>query len=162
MGPSPLASHPTGKLRLGHTLKRREDTTGWRLDLTRVRDSHKTSRFYGPFAAALPSELNGVLSASAALLEMEPGGTEAYIFHPVRSGTLDRPMESSAFSLYIKRLFKSLIGVEVAPKTLRCNPAPPDRLPDQPLSIRALFMQIDFHNMAAGEHGMSRDSEVRR
>ena len=34
------------KLRLGHTLKRREG--GWRLDLTKQRDGHKTTRFYGP------------------------------------------------------------------------------------------------------------------
>jgi hypothetical protein len=34
------------KLRLGHTLKRLEGG-GWRLDLTKQRDGHKTSRFYG-------------------------------------------------------------------------------------------------------------------
>ena len=31
------------KLRLGHTLKRRDDG-GWRLDLTKARDGHKTSK----------------------------------------------------------------------------------------------------------------------
>jgi hypothetical protein len=34
------------KLRLGHTLKQ-ADGGGWRIDLTKQRDGHKTSRFYG-------------------------------------------------------------------------------------------------------------------
>ena len=76
-------------------------------------------RFYGPFAAALPDELNSVLNAYASVLELEMGGTEAYLFHPVRSGATDRPIESSAYTAYVKRLFKNLIGVELAPKTLR-------------------------------------------
>ena len=132
------------KLRLGHTLKRREG--GWRLDLTKQRDSHKTSasphfentprtcplftprhhtpsgRFYGPFAAALPDELNGVLNAYAAVLALEVGGECAYLFYPVRSGAIDRPIESSAYTAYVKRLFKNLIGIELAPKTLRFGP----------------------------------------
>ena len=136
------------KLRLGHTLKRREGG-GWRLDLTKARDGHKTSaqplayadmlrtrlsfnvqrwsvitcvctgRFYGPFAAALPDELNGVLDAYSSTLELEVGGTEAYLFHPVRSGAIDRPVESSAWTSYVKSLFTRLVGTGVAPKTLR-------------------------------------------
>lgn len=105
------------KLRLGHTLKRREG--GWRLDLTKARDGHKTSRFYGPFAAALPDALNGVLNAYCATLELEMGGNEAYLFHPARAGAIDRPIESSAYTAYVKALFNRLIGVQLAPKTLR-------------------------------------------
>ena len=105
------------KLRLGHTLKRREG--GWRLDLTKARDGHKTSRFYGPFAAALPDALNGVLNAYAAVLELEVGGGDAYLFHPIRSGAIDRPVESSAWTAYVKSLFTRLVGTGVAPKTLR-------------------------------------------
>ena len=37
-------------------------------------------RFYGPFAAALPDELNSVLNAYASVLELEMGGTEAISF----------------------------------------------------------------------------------
>ena len=105
------------KLRFGHTLKRREG--GWRLDLTKARDGHKTSRFYGPFAAALPDELTGVLNAYAAVLELEVDGTEAYLFHPTRSGAIDRPVESSAWTAYVRALFTRLVGSAVAPKTLR-------------------------------------------
>ena len=39
------------KLRIGHTLKRvpasASEPAGWRIDLTKQRDGHKTSRFYG-------------------------------------------------------------------------------------------------------------------
>ena len=42
------------KLRLGHTLKKKPGG-GWMMDLSKQRDGHKTSRFYGPFAASLPS-----------------------------------------------------------------------------------------------------------
>ena len=46
------------KLRVGHTLKRvpasASEPAGWRIDLTKQRDGHKTSRFYGK--GALPSE----------------------------------------------------------------------------------------------------------
>ena len=43
------------KLRLGHTLVRRAsaDGGGWRLDLSKQRDGHKTSRFYGAFCSKL-------------------------------------------------------------------------------------------------------------
>lgn len=63
--------------------------------------------------------MNGVLDAYCATLELEMGGDQAYLFYPVRSGAMDRPIESSAYTAYVKRLFKSLIGVELAPKTLR-------------------------------------------
>ena len=57
------------KLRLGHTLKK-AGGGGWRLDLTKQRDGHKTSKFYGPFAAKLPDELAPVLDAYASALEL--------------------------------------------------------------------------------------------
>eukprot|EP00966_Prymnesium_polylepis_P123739 2861382-Prymnesium_polylepis.1 len=64
------------KLRLGHTLKR-ADGGGWRLDLSKQRDGHKTSKFYGPFAAKLPDELTPILDAYASALEMaDVGGVE--------------------------------------------------------------------------------------
>ena len=106
------------KLRFGHTLKRIENGTGWRLDLSKQRDGHKTSRFYGPFAAKLPEELNAVLDAYAAVLALEWGGSHAYLFHPLR-GDLDRPLSSSEWTAYIRRLFKKWHGTEIAPKTLR-------------------------------------------
>ena len=105
------------KLRFGHTLKKLEGG-GWGLDLRNVRDSHKTSRFYGPFAAKLPSALDDVLGTYSALLVLEFGGDEAYLFHPANSG-IDRPMESSNWTAYIKRLFKKFVDKEIVPKTLR-------------------------------------------
>eukprot|EP00966_Prymnesium_polylepis_P173678 4017250-Prymnesium_polylepis.1 len=48
------------KLRFGHTLKRKP-SGGWMMDLSKQRDGHKTSRFYDPFAASLPSALTPVL-----------------------------------------------------------------------------------------------------
>ena len=106
------------KLRLGHTLKRTEEG-GWRLDLTRQRDGHKTSRFYGPFAAKLPDELTPVLNDYAAVLELaEVDGETSYLFHPPTCSS-DRPMESSAWTAWVKRLFTKLHGAPIAPKTLR-------------------------------------------
>jgi integrase len=105
------------KLRLYHTLKKKEG--GWKIDLSKQRDSHKTSRFYGPFAASLPDALNGVLDAYCAVLELEPGSDEGpYLFHPPQSN-FDRPMEPSAWTGWVRRLFKRHHGEEVAPKTLR-------------------------------------------
>ena len=49
------------QLRLGHTLKRKEGG-GWKMDLSKQRDGHKTSRFYGPFAASLPEALTPILN----------------------------------------------------------------------------------------------------
>jgi hypothetical protein len=49
---------------------------------------------------------------------LEPGGDSAYLFHPSQSH-FDRPMESSAWSMWVKRVFKRHHGEEIAPKTLR-------------------------------------------
>ena len=106
------------KLRLGHTLKRK-DGGGWKMDLSKQRDGHKTSRFYGPFAASLPDALTPILDQYTAVLELEPGSDEgAYLFHPPQSH-FDRPMEPSAWTGWVRRLFKRHHGEEVAPKTLR-------------------------------------------
>ena len=105
------------KLRLQHTLKRKE-AGGWKMDLSNQRDGHKTSRFYGPFAASLPDALTPILDMYANTLEMEFGGEMAYLFHPPH-GSNDRPMESAAWSSWVKRLFKRHHGTEVCPKTLR-------------------------------------------
>ena len=107
------------KLRLSHTLKRKEGG-GWMMDLSKQRDGHKTSRFYGPFAASLPAELTAILDRYAIALELEVGGENAYLFHPPH-GSNDRPMESAAWTGWVKRLFKRHHGEEVAPKTLRSS-----------------------------------------
>ena len=105
------------KLRLGHTLKKKEGG-GWMMDLSKQRDGHKTSRFYGPFAASLPSALTPILNQYEHVFSLEPDGHSAYLFHPPQSG-FDRPMESSAWTGWVKRLFKRHHGEEIAPKTLR-------------------------------------------
>ena len=105
------------KLRFGHTLKRKP-SGGWAMDLSKQRDGHKTSRFYGPFAASLPSALTPVLDKYEGLFKFEMGGEEAYLFHPPQSG-FDRPMESSSWSQWVSRLFQRHAGVAIAPKTLR-------------------------------------------
>jgi len=134
------------KLRLGHTLVRKQGG-GWKMDLSRQRDGHKTSRFCergthphthtptclallallidcvliatdGPFAASLPDALTPILDKYANTLELEFGGESAFLFHPPQ-GSVDRVMESSAWSMWVKRLFKRYTGTEVAPKTLR-------------------------------------------
>ena len=107
------------KLRLAHTLKRKEGG-GWMMDLSKARDGHKTSRFYGPFAASLPAELTPILDRYAIALELEVGGENAYLFHPPQ-GSSERPMESAAWTGWVKRLFKRHHGEEVAPKTLRSS-----------------------------------------
>ena len=107
------------KLKLSHTLKRKEGG-GWMMDLSKQRDGHKTSRFYGPFAASLPAELTAILDRYAIALELEVGGENAYLFHPPH-GSNDRPMESAAWTGWVKRLFKRHHGEEVAPKTLRSS-----------------------------------------
>ena len=106
------------KLRLGHTLKEAEAAGGWRIDLSQQRNAHKTSKFYGPYAAKLPEALWPLLTAYATTLRYEVDGETAYLFHPVRSG-VDRPLEGSAWTAYIKRAFKKHHGEEVTPKTLR-------------------------------------------
>ena len=108
------------KLRLSHTLVRRE-SGGWRIDLTK-RGSHKTSKHFGPFSAKLPSQLDEVLDRYTSALETEgPGGDEAYLFSP-RTAT-DRPLETSAFTMAVKRAFKkhSPAKQEVSPKVLRSS-----------------------------------------
>ena len=87
------------KLRLGHTLKKKE-SGGWMMDLSHQRDGHKTSRFYGPFAASLPNELTPILDQYTSLFAFEVDGDSAYLFHPPQSG-FDRPMESSAWSQWV-------------------------------------------------------------
>ena len=72
----------------------------------------------GPFAARLPDELTPILDLYATALEYSLGGDAAYLFHPPTLG-LDRPMESSAWTAWVKRLFKRFHGAEIAPKTLR-------------------------------------------
>ena len=105
------------KLRLGHTLKKKEGG-GWAIDLSKQRDGHKTSKWYGPFAASLPAELTPVLNRYTQLFALEMGGDAAYLFHPSQSG-FDRPMESSAWTMWVRRLFQRHAGKEIAPKTLR-------------------------------------------
>ena len=106
------------KLRFGHTLKKRSDG-GWRLDLTNQRDGHKTSRFYGPFAARLPDALTPILTQYFTALSYDFGGDTAYLFYPPNSGDFGRCLESAGWTAYIKRLFEKLHGSPVAPKTLR-------------------------------------------
>ena len=106
------------KLRLDVTLKKKPDGN-WKIDLSKQRDGHKTSRFYGPFAASLPTELNDILGRYTSELGFDgPVEGGAYLFHPPRSKP-DRPMESSAWSGWVKRCFKRHTGSEIAPKTLR-------------------------------------------
>ena len=109
------------RLRLGHTLQRRDGGTGWRLNLTQRKDGHKTSKHYGPFCSKLPTELDAILNAYTAFLAMEPGGEEAYLFSP--NNSLERPLESSAWTMAVKRAFKkhSPGNHEVSPKTLRSS-----------------------------------------
>ena len=109
------------KLRLNHTLKRKPGG-GWSMDLSKQRDGHKTSRFYGPFAASLPEELTPILDKYCAALELDgPSDSESsgfYLFHPPQGGS-DRPMESSSWSQWVSRLFKRHADKAICPKTLR-------------------------------------------
>ena len=103
---------------MGHTLKKK-DGGGWMMDLSKARDGHKTSRFYGPFAASLPSELSPILSKYCAVLEFDDVAESGpFLFHPPQGNT-DRSMESSAWSQWVSRLFQRHAGVAIAPKTLR-------------------------------------------
>ena len=57
--------------------------------------------------------------AYASTIELDaPGNDEAYLFYPA-TGAASRPMESSAWTQYVRRLFGRLTGTEIAPKTLR-------------------------------------------
>ena len=76
-------------------------------------------RFYGPFAASLPSELSPILSKYCAVLEFDDVAESGpFLFHPPQGNT-DRSMESSAWSQWVSRLFQRHAGVAIAPKTLR-------------------------------------------
>ena len=60
-----------------------------------------------------------MLNAYTSLIELDgPEASEAYLFHPV-TGDLTRPMESSPWTQYVRRLFGLLAGTEITPKTLR-------------------------------------------
>ena len=61
------------QLRLNHTLKKKA-VGGYMIDLSKQRDGHKTSRFYGPFAASLPDALTPVLDKYCAVLEFDDIG----------------------------------------------------------------------------------------
>ena len=106
------------QLRLNHTLKKKA-AGGYMIDLSKQRDGHKTSRFYGPFAASLPDALTPVLDKYCAVLEFDDvGETGPYLLNPPQ-GSVDRAMESSAWSQWVSRCFQRHAGVAIAPKTLR-------------------------------------------
>lgn len=107
------------RLRFKHTLVARSGG-GWRLDLSSRKDGHKTSKYYGPYCTALPDALNDVLGRLRDALALEgEGGDEAYLFGPNHS--IDRPYESAAWSMAVKRTFLKHYGREIAPKTLRSS-----------------------------------------
>ena len=105
------------RLRFQHTLKRRENC--WAVDLSKRSDGHKTSKHYGPFHGELPASLNGVLDSYKELLAFEPGGDEGYLFSP--NDCFDRPLESSAWTAAVKRMFQKHFGQEISPKALRSS-----------------------------------------
>ena len=146
------------QLRLGQTLKRKQGG-GWKIDFSSIRDQHKTSRFYGPFAASLPSALTPILDKYASVLEMEPSGDSAFLFHPPQSG-IDRSMEPSAWTAWVKRLFKRWHGTEIAPKTLRSvrsHPEPSSRV----ASVLPLRGRTGVHHVAARLDGGARGAQER-
>lgn len=56
-----------------------------------------------------PRDSSPILDAYFAELALDgPTGSEAYLFHPQSS--IDRPVESSAWSMFIRRLFGRLMG----------------------------------------------------
>lgn len=80
----------------------------------------------GPFAARLPDALTPVLDSYVSTIEPSADATnEAYLFHPA-TGSAYRPMESSAWTQYVRRLFGRLTGTEIAPKVLRTPHATPN------------------------------------
>lgn len=82
----------------------------------------ETSKHYGPYCTALPDALTPLLDRYADALALEgEGGDEAYLFGP--NHALDRPYESAAWSMAVKRAFAkhSPAGREVAPKVLRSS-----------------------------------------
>ena len=52
------------------------------------------------------------------MLEFEIGGTEAYLFHAVTSG-VERVVEASQWTTFIKKVTLKYAAVELTPKTLR-------------------------------------------
>ena len=72
----------------------------------------------GPFASTLPEALTPILDEYTGVLELNAPVDGPYLFHPPQSQP-DRPLEPSAWSGWVRRLFKRHHGEEVAPKTLR-------------------------------------------
>ena len=60
----------------------------------------------------------GKSSEHTSQLEFEVGGTAAYLFHQV-TGSVDRVMDSSSWTQFIRKLTLKWTGTAVAPKTLR-------------------------------------------
>ena len=103
-----------------------------------------------------------MLDAYTAILEYDgPDASEAYLFHPA-SGDASRPMESTAWTQFVRRLFGRLAGTQIAPKTLRsvraeelelahhrANP-PLHARPAHACSSRA--RAADLHHLAARDH----------
>ena len=65
-----------------------------------------------------PEALTSVLNQYCAVLELDAPSEGPYLFHPPQSKS-DRPLEASAWTGWVRRLFKRHHGTEVAPKTLR-------------------------------------------
>ena len=105
------------KLTFGRSLKK-TSAGAWKIELDGIADKHKTTKFYGAFAASLPKELNPVLDAYHKELSMLPGGDCAALFHGSTTD-LERFMEPSPWSRWFKAMMKKWSGKEVAPKTLR-------------------------------------------
>ena len=76
------------------------------------------SKFYGPFASSLPEQLTPILNKYCAVLELDAPSEGPYLFHPPQSNS-DRSLEPSAWTGWVRRLFKRHHGTEIAPKTLR-------------------------------------------
>jgi len=105
------------KLTFGRSLKK-TSTRAWKIELDGIADKHKTTKFYGAFAASLPKELNPVLDAYYKELSMLPGGDGAALFHGSNSD-LERFMEPSNWSRWFKAMMKRWSSKEIAPKALR-------------------------------------------
>ena len=117
------------KLRVGHTLRRTveppseegaDPVVSWGIDLSKQRNAHKTSKFYGPYAAKLPPETWPLITSYVDSLAFEMGGEQAYLFHPKTLG-VGRPMESTQWTSYVRQLFGKWHGSEVPPKALRSS-----------------------------------------
>ena len=74
-------------------------------------------RAAGPYCTALPDALTEPLDRLASALQLEgEGGDEAYLFGP--NHAIDRPYESQAWTMAVKRAFAKHFGREIAPKTV--------------------------------------------